>query len=81
MILSHFLGANYVYTQCYTQKTLRKSNRTRNDQVKSKVVISVFPLSIKLKENLLFYGKYKIYFISCGEISAFSLVLRTREKY
>ena len=36
MILSHFLGANYVYTQRYMQK----SNRTKNDKVKSKVVIS-----------------------------------------
>ena len=31
------------------------------------------------KENLLFFGKYQKYFISSVEISAVSLVLRTRE--
>ena len=76
MILSHFLGS--LHLMLYPINTLQKSNRTRNDQVKSKVVISVFPLSINKKKIYFFYGKYKIYFISCGEnISIFTRATRS----
>ena len=65
----------------YPINTLQKSNRTRNDQVKSKVVISVFLFGIKSEENLLFLANNKYISSRAVKISAFSLVLRTREKY
>ena len=66
----------------YPINTLQKSNRTRSDQVKSKVVVSVFPLSIKIKRKFTFFTANTKYISSCAlKISAFSLVLRTREKY
>ena len=58
-----------------------KSNRTRNDQVKSKVVISVFPLSLNKKKIYFFTANTKHISSRVVKISAFSLVVRTREKY
>ena len=64
----------------YPINTLQKSNRTRNDQVKSKVVISVFPLSINKKKIYFFTANTKYISSRVVKMSAFSLMLRTREK-
>ena len=65
----------------YPVSTLQKSNQTRNKKGKSKVVLSVFPLSIKYKKINFFSANTKYISSSAVKISAFSLVLHTREEY
>ena len=58
----------------YAINTLKKSNRMRNAQGKSKAVLSVFIVEYKINEILFFWCEYQIYFISFGEnISVFTL--------
>ena len=79
MILSHFLGQTMFTPNVIPNKLTEKSNKKRP----GKKLGCAFCISVeyKIKDFFFFFGKYQIYFISCGEIAAFSLVPRALEKY
>ena len=80
MILSHFLGANSVTPNVIPNKHTAKVKSKEKRPSKKLGFDFCISVEYKIKENLLFFANTKYISSPAVKISAFLLVLRTREK-